>query len=396
MADVADAFAELRIFLTETPDPRKRQGIRRELGDVLFMALIAIIAGVNSAETMEVFEETHKDSFRQRCGLRARVPSQDTFLRVLAALDPIAFGKVFQRWVDSIWRVEGQPGHISIDGKTPRGSFSNAAGTGPVHSVSAWLCNKGIVLGQVKVDSQSNEIIAIPALIKLLDIKGCTITIDAMGCQRAIAQQIVETGGDYILALKENQPSLCKEVTEFFADAEQTTRPLDDPAPIISVDEQTSKGHGRVETRRCTLARDLSWITNSQQWPGLTAIAKIERTRTTISTNKTSHDSAHFIGSSSTATATDVESIIQDHWGIENTLHWTLDITFQEDAARIRTKNAAQNFSIIRRAALNLRNAAPEPRTKKKISLSLRRFICSARYDYLETVLRLPPEAAQA
>jgi len=395
MSDVVEAFAELRILLTETPDPRNRQGIRHELADVLFIALVAIIAGVNSAETMEIFAETHKDWFRQRCGLRARVPSQDTFLRVLAALDPIEFGKVFQRWVDSIWGVEGRSGHIAIDGKTLRGSFNHAAGTGPVHSVSAWLCNKGIVLGQVKVDSKSNEIVAIPAPIKLLDIKGCTITIDAMGCQRAIAQQIVESGGHYILALKENQPSLCKEVTEFFADAEQQTRPLDDPAPIVSVEEQTSKGHGRVEVRRCTVARDLSWITSSQQWPGLTAVAKIERTRTTISTNKTTHESAYFIVSNPNATATDVESIVRDHWGIENTLHWTLDMTFQEDAARIRTKNAAQNFSIMRRAALNLLKAAPEPLPKKKTSLSNRRFICSARYDYLETVLRLPPESAQ-
>lgn len=386
-----DAYSSLYALIGEVPDPRKPRGTRHPMADVLFIMLVAVLAGAEDAEAIEDFGNFHADWFRERCGLPHGIPSQDTYLRVLATMAPDEFGKAFQRWVAEVWGAS-EGGHIAIDGKALRRSFDRAAGLGAVQSVAAFATEHGVVLGQVTVDDKENEIVAIPRLLRLIDLRGATVTIDAMGCQTAIADAIVEEGGDYILQVKGNHPSLRSQLAGFFADAGREQRPLDDPAPRMHVATETDSGHGRVEERRCQLSHDLSWIERASQWRGLSAIAKLERRRENKATGATSHETSYYLVSSADATAAQVNTLIRAHWGIENSLHWTLDVTFDEDRCRVRKGNAAENFGTIRRAATNLLRNAPNPTRKRaKVSMVRKRRHCMMSTAYRESVLRLEP-----
>lgn len=314
-----DAYCRLYSLVGAVPDPRCPRGVRHPIADVLFVILVAVLAGAEDAEAVEDFAEQHADWFRKRCGLPYGVPSQDTYLRVLAAMEPRAFGEAFERWVAELWGASNDL-HIAIDGKTLRRSFDRAAGQSAVHSVAAFVSERGVVLGQVAVEDKENEIVAIPRLLRLIDLQGATITIDAMGCQTAIAAAIVEEGGDYILQVKDNHPTLRRQIAGFFADARRERRPVDDPPPELHEAVETDSGHGRIEERHCYLSRDLSWIDCAAEWSGLSAIAKVERIRENKASGESSHEVAYYLVSSPDATVAKVNELIRAHWAIENSL----------------------------------------------------------------------------
>ena len=384
-----DAYDRLRTLVESVPDGRRARGLRHPLPDVLFIILVGVLAGCDDAEAIEDFAEDNTDWFKQRCGLRHGVPSQDTYLRVLAAMDPTAFEEVFRKWVGELWDVAGTD-HVAIDGKSLRRSFDRAANLSPVHSVAAWASELGLVLGSVPVEAKENEIVAIPRLLKLIDVKGATVTIDAMGCQTAIAGAIHEAGGHYLLAVKGNQPSLRRQMGAFFEDAARTERPPCDPAPDIDRATVVEKGHGRLEKRRCEVSKQTDWADGRGDWAGLACFVRITRERETLSDGKVSTEVAYFISNDPKLTATRALSLARRHWGIENSLHWVLDVVFDEDLCRVRNRNAAKNFAVVRRIAANLLKNAPSPRAKKaNVSIARRRRFFFASETYRDAVLRL-------
>ena len=329
---------------------------------------------------MQEFGEAHESWFRRFLELPHGIPSQDTYLRVFALLAPDAFETAFRRWVEQLRTTWGE-GHIAIDGKTLRGSRHAGSGAKAIHMVSAWLSEQGLVLGQVKVDDKSNEIVAIPELLGLLDLRGAGGPV--MGCQRAIADRIIEGDGHYVLAVKDNQPTLKANIDGLFADAARKQRPLDDPAPHVEEARDTDCGHGRIEERTCLLSRDLSFVERPEDWRGLDGIALVRSVRTDETTGKRSEEERAYIVGNPDLTAASVLALTRDHWGIENKLHWVLDVTFGEDANRTHVGNAARNLAVLRHVALNLPRTAPG----KRRSIKLRRQRCGWDSTFREEVL---------
>lgn len=351
-----EALEEFKRLLGLVPDPRRPQGVRYPLKSVVIIALMAMVAGADDAQSMERWGKINEDWLKDFLKLPHGYPTQDVYLSVFAALHPESFSEMFIAWMDLLrLRFEATGKHIAVDGKTSRRSFDRAKGQSAVHTVSAWLSDAGLVLGQYKTAAKSNEITAIPELLRIIDIQDATITIDAMGCQTAIAQVIVENGGDYILAVKENQPTLYADLQESFADALDTeNRPVDNqPLPFESW-ESVDKDHGRLEERKVYICRDLSLVSSRERWKKLSYIAMAEARRTDLTTDETSVFQRYFIGSSESQPPEEVARLIRRHWSIENELHWVLDMAFQEDAARHRAGNCAQNFATLRHFALNL------------------------------------------
>lgn len=343
--------------LAALPDPRRPQGIRYPLNSVVVIALMAMICGCDDAESMQLWGEIHQTWLEKFLALPHGTPTQDVFLAVFAALDPKAFGAVLRAWAALlVLRLNALHKHIAVDGKTSRHSFDSANETPAIHTVSAYMREAGLTLGEYKTESKSNEITAIPALLRLLDICSATITIDAMGCQTEIAQTIVDGGGNYILAVKENQPTLCKDIADIFAEADDARmRTVEEqPRPAIEIFEEVDKGHGRLEKRTVKLCRDLSWLTTKERWTELKFVVQVTRERTSLKTQKTSVEVVYYIGSDASISVSDVARTIRHHWSIENELHWVLDIGFREDEARHRAQNTAQNMTILRRFALNI------------------------------------------
>ena len=356
-----EALAEFERLLGLIPDPRRRQGVRYPLESVIIIALMSMVAGADDAEAMQLWGETNKRWLKGFLELPHGVPTQDVFLSVFGALEPTAFSKMFVSWMDLLRiRLESQGSHIAVDGKTSRHSFDRSAGRSAVHTVSAWLSEAGLVLGQVKTGEKSNEITAIPELMQLIDIRGTTITIDAMGCQTNIAAVIKKRGGDYLLAVKDNQPTLHADIQETFEDVlGDHRRPIDRPSAPVETWSSVEKGHGRVEERTLHVCRDLSLLSTAKRWRGLSFIAMAISVRTDLSTGKTSTDCRYFIGSNEKASVERIATLIRRHWSIENELHWVLDMAFNEDAARHRAGDCAQNFATLRHFALNLVKNAP-------------------------------------
>lgn len=305
---------------------------------------------------MERFGEAKADWLRERLGLRLTggVPSHDTFGRVFARLDPDAFCACFLAWTRALHEQTGGQ-VVALDGKTLRRSFDRAAGKAALHLVSAWAEGSRLVLGQVAVDGKSNEITAIPALLSLLDLRGCTVTIDAMGCQKAIAEQSVAGGGDYVLALKGNQSTLHEDVRLFFEDARAHDFFQKNPQQRIAVDSHRTceKDHGRIETRRCwTVTGDeIAWLSQRPQWRGLQSLGAVECERRV---GETVQKETRYFLSSLSGGAAEFLAAVRGHWGIENRLHWVLDVALNEDACRIREGHAPQNMATLRHLTLNL------------------------------------------
>ena len=277
-------------------------------------------------------------------------PSEDTYRRVFEALDPKVFERCFSSWVSSVAKI--LPGEVvAIDGKTIRNSGKGSER--PLHLVSAWAAANGLVLGQVAAEEKSNEITAIPVLIEALALQGCIVTIDAMGCQKEIAKAIVNKGADYLLAIKDNQPTLHREVREYF-DAYRADTLVD---ASMTLYEEADKGHGRLEIRRCFTTTTVNWFEDVKEWSGLKSICMIESERTIK--GKTSIETRCYISSLPRPHPSKVLAATRAHWGVENRLHWCLDVTFGEDQANIRLRTMAENFSVIRRIAMNTLRRMP-------------------------------------
>jgi predicted transposase YbfD/YdcC len=317
---------------------------RHVLIEMIVIAIAAVMCGADGWVAVAQFGRSKETWLREFLALPNGIPSHDTFGRVFSLLQPEAFEDCFRSWVASIREVI--PGEIiAVDGKTLRRSHDRAAGLAALHLVSAWAAANRVVLGQVATEAKSNEITAIPQLLALLRIKGCIVTIDAMGCQTKIAEQIIEQEGDYVLALKGNQSTLASEVEEAFIDAD-----ANDYAGMESEFlETTEHGHGRIETRRYRTLGDLSGVPRSALWRGMNMIGMVESQRTVD--DKTSCETRFFIGSIGTD-ATCFARAVRDHWGIENELHWTLDVAFREDDSRVREPAARENLAVLRHIAL--------------------------------------------
>lgn len=338
-------------YFEELDDDRKPgRNFRHPLVTVLVTAVVGIACGQKTFTAISEFVEYQLHWFARFVDVSEGAPCCDTYRRVFEAVDPEAFERCFRLWVSSLRDLI--PGEsVALDGKTIRNS--GKAGARAVHLVSAWATQSGLLLGQRATDQKSNEISAIPALIQSLALKGCLITIDAMGCQKEIAKTIVDHGADYLLAVKDNQPTLANDVKEYFR-AYQKGDLTDEKMTSC---EQADKGHGRLEVRRCFVTSNVDWFENRVDWPGLKSFALIESERTLK--GKTSVETRYFISSLVGDSAPRVLDASRAHWGVENRLHWCLDVTFGEDKANVRLKNLAQNFSVARRIALNACRSIP-------------------------------------
>lgn len=353
--------ASVMEYLANVADPRIDRTRDHPLVNILVIALLAVLCGGDSFVSMERYGHAKKEFLATFLDLEKGIPSHDTFGRVFASLDPNALQEAFRAWVASL--VELSKGEVvAIDGKTLRRSFRDAGNKAFVHMVSAWAAENRVVLGQLKTDQKSNEITAIPKLLELLQLKGATVTIDAMGCQKDIAAKIISKEADYMLAVKENQPTLLAEVEASFAAAAER----DDHDSVVSYAETTDRGHGRTEVRRCLTCCDLSPITRQGDWPNLATVVMVEVERTLR--DQTSIERRYFISSKKRLAAKTALSTVRAHWGIENRLHWVLDLAFREDECRVRAGNAAENFAVLRHFTLNmLKNV------KSKVGIKLRR-----------------------
>jgi predicted transposase YbfD/YdcC len=341
-------------YFDELEDPRVGDNTRYSVHEILLVAFCAIICGADSWRDLVEFGNLKIDFLRQYFPYKYGIPSKNTFYRFFAALKPGSFKDCFLSWVSELNLVSNEV--IAIDGKTLRHSFDSANNQSAIHMVSAFATKTGIVLGQEKVSDKSNEITAIGKLLNLLDLNGAIVTIDAIGTQKKIAKQIVDGGGNYILALKGNHSKLHTEVADFI---EQNK----DQKYFKNVTD-TDCGHGRIEIRKCTATEEISWLSDLR-FPGQKSIFSIESTR--VIGDKQTLETRYYI--SSLLAQPDILNITtRQHWAVENCLHWTLDMTFNEDYSRVRLNNASENMAMIRHTVLNLLKLA-KPKFKKDTSL---------------------------
>lgn len=356
-------------------DPRDATKVRHKLLDIIAIAVAGVIAGADDWVSIAHFARTKREWLCEFLGLENGIPSHDTLGRVFALLKPQAFEECFRAWVASMRQT--LPGEIvAIDGKTLRRSHDRGAGLGALHMVSAWATENRLVLGQVATEEKSNEITAIPRLLELLALNGCIVTIDAMGCQTKIAEQIVDAGADYVLALKGNQSTLAAEVEEAFIDADAKGYAGMD----ADVYECIERGHGRQETRRYTTLGHLQGVSRRSLWKGLDMIGMVESQRELD--GRTSRECRFYIGSIGT-NAKQFAHAVRAHWGIENSLHWTLDVAFREDESRLRDPSGRENFAVLRHIALTRLK-----RDKKtKLGIKNKRLKAGWDNDYLGALL---------
>lgn len=367
----------IRDHFSALSDPRIFRKTRHRLVDVIVITLCAVIAGADDWVEIAAFGKEKEQWFKTFLELPGGIPSHDTFGRVFSLINPEEFGKCFVGWIRSAFPL-GESDIVAIDGKTARRSHDRINGKSAIHVVSAWAVRNRLILGQVKTDDKSNEITAIPELLKTLDIKGCVVTTDAMGCQKEIVRQIVAQGADYVLSLKGNQGNLHKEVELFFQDAKKDGYKDMVPETHTTVDG----GHGRVETRTYTVTADVDWFEEKSKWMNLTTFGMVESTREIG--DQTTHETRYFI-SSLPCDAKRFAEAARDHWGVENSLHWCLDISFGEDDSRVRSGHAPANLAIIRRFALSLIKQDPQ----RKIGVKASRKRAGWGNDYLLHLLKL-------
>lgn len=360
-------------------DPRVERTKRHPLLSIVAIAICAVIIGAETWDEIAEFGTGKQAWFARFLDLPHGIPSHDTFNRVFAALDPRQFRACFAAWMGSVAQVLPTT-VIALDGKTVRRSHDRHGGREAIQIVSAWASANRVVLAQERVNDKANEITALPELLRVLALKGCLVTIDAIGCQKEIAQQILAQGGDYVLALKENQPSLLEEVTTLFAQARANVF-----VDLTSEQERTvTKGHGRLEIRRHTVIADpdlLTWLHDEYHWPGLAAIGMVEAERRRGEERGTQ---TRYYLLSRALSAKDFGIAVRSHWGIENQLHWTLDMSFGEDQSRIRQGSAAENFVVLRHLALNLLRQ----QQTKRLSIRAKRLKAGWEDAYLLQVLQ--------
>lgn len=384
-----DDAASMLAHFSVIEDPRRNHwNTRHRLEDILTIALTAVIGGAEGWDDIAAFARAKEDWFCQRLNLKQGIPSSDTFRRVIASIDPECFAACFAAWVKAaIGRLGGslREDQIAIDGKRLRGSYEKDDPKAAIHMVSAWASSARMILAQEKVADKSNEITAIPKLLEVLDLAGCLVTIDAMGCQREIAEQLQHKHADYVLALKGNQPGLHAEVKGYFAEAQARAYAHMD----VSCYESEHIAHGRKgdvkspEVRRCVVSDDVSWLAYYPKWAALRAIAMVEYCRDVYS--EAGFERRYYISSRALSGAEMIEAV-RRHWEIENQVHWVLDVSFSEDASRIRRDEGAENFAVMRRLALNVLR---QDQTSKTKSIKGRRKVAGWDNAYLTRLIGL-------
>lgn len=358
-------------------DPRKENHNKRhQLTDILVLTILAALCGAQTWVDVEEFGESKEDWLKTFLKLPNGIPSHDTIGDLYARLSPNELQKGFLSWIQSIVDVSGGD-IIPIDGKTLRRSYDRANGRGAIHMVSAWSSANGVVLGQLKTEEKSNEITAIPELLGMLDIEGCIVTIDAMGCQKEIAEQIVAQKGDYVLALKGNQGGLFEDV-QLYMDSLISEQLKNKP---IQTTKTLDKGHGRIEERRYWITDSIDWLPQKNDWQGLKSIGVVEATR--YIGEKISTERRYYINSLP-MNAVRFSEAVRAHWSIENQLHWSLDVSFNEDQCRVRKDNAPENFSIIRHIALSMLKREKT----SKVGINVKRNKAGWDNRYLAQILR--------
>ena len=349
MALKQNSLERVREYFEELEDPRVGRAKRHELLDIVVIAVCGIICSADTWVDIEEFGKAKEEWFRTFLDLPNGIPSHDTFGRVFARLDPEQLQRCLVSWSAALRQASGGK-LVALDGKTLRRSHDHARGKNALHMISAWSVDSHLVLGQQKVAGHSNEITAIPALLEMLSVEGCTVTIDAMGTQKAIAEQVQEGGGDYVFALKANQGALYEAVVDSFEQAERTHF---DGVAHDRV-ETVNGGHGRIETRRCWTITDpeyLRYLNPGKEWSGLKSVGLVEAERRVG--DRVSTERRYYI-SSLLGKAKEFSRAVRGHWDIENGLHWILDVAFRQDDSRVRSGNAQENIAALRRLALNL------------------------------------------
>jgi predicted transposase YbfD/YdcC len=366
-------------YFADLPEPRIDRCKKHALIDIIAIAILASICGAEHFTEMEEFGIRKQDWLKSFLELKNGIPTHDTFARVFAALKPSAFQERFVRWVQAVaTTTEGEV--VAIDGKTASRAHNKGAGVGALHLVSAWATRNRLVLGQIKVDEKSNEITAVPELLRLLEIKGCIVTVDALNTQKDIAEEIREQGADYVMALKENHPKLRWEVEGIF----EAVAENDNADHVMSTTERAQTNHGRTETRRCWSVEAPSWLTGFAEWRDLKSLIKIEATRE-IKEQQTT-EMRYYLAS----LAPDAEraaQAVRQHWGVENSLHWVLDVAFREDESRVRVGNAPENLALVRKITHNL---LQQEKTLKR-GVKTKRFVAALDEAYLLKILNVKP-----
>lgn len=355
-------------------DPRRNHRKRHLLIDVIVITLSAVIAGADDWQQVVTFARRRRAWFETFLDLPNGIPSHDTLERVFNRLDPQVFQTCFRRWVEALAQALGVR-HIAIDGKTLRHSGSDPKGWKPLHLVSAWATECQLALGQVATEEKSNEITAIPRLLELLDLGGALVTIDALGCQKEIARKVIEGGGDYVLSVKDNQPSLLADIQACLGKA------LDEDFEGVEYDTHQTEddGHGRKETRSYLIVVDPVGIRSAAAWVNLQVVGMCRRER--VVDGKQGEEVHYFIGSR-VMSASGYGEVLRGHWGIENNLHWQMDVVFGEDANRVQRRHGAENLALIRRMALGLLKRHPS-----KESIPCKRLAACADTAFLEEIL---------
>ena len=364
--------SDLRVVFSQIEDPRSDINKLHKLEDILLIGVISVICAADTWKNMETYAKAKEGFLRTFLELPHGIPSDDTFNRVFSSIDSEQFEKCFVRWVgDLVDLTDGEV--VPIDGKTIRGAKSGGKKS-PFHMVSAWASTNNMALGQVKVSEKSNEITAIPRLLEILTLKGCIVTIDAMGCQHEIVDKIIDCEADYVLAVKENQKQLYQDIQDEFRFGNNIQTHLSEELD-----------HGRIETRKCSIIKDFKFIEDDSKWKELKTVIKIESIREFKNSDKPTETATRYYISSLIAKPEDFQRIVRSHWHIENKLHWTLDVAFSEDTSRKRIGNAAQNFSVLMKIALNL---LKNEKTEKQ-GIKGKRLRAAYDNDYLIKLLNL-------
>lgn len=369
---IEDLISEFKMI----PDYRKGNAIRHNLEDILMIALLASICNNDTFYEMELFGKHHEKEFKKFLELPNGIPSHDTFGEVFSKLDPNNLKKILDIWLKLLKDKLNANSIIAIDGKTVRGS--RKANKKPKHIISAFATEYKVVLGQLSVEEKTNEITAIPELLDLLSVKGSIITIDAIGTQKEIVNKISEKKGYYLLALKKNHKTFYEDVQLYFEDKEIIKK--------ADYYETIEKGHGRIESRKCFLIKEVDWLENKEEWKDLRGIAMIESQIENILSGKISKEKRYYITSceGKDLNAKRILEVKRSHWAIENELHWHLDITFKEDESQVYIKNAVENLNIMRKFTLRMM----KNETKRKESMRIKRKMCSWDIGYAYKVIK--------